>query len=181
MKDRYAGDPALCAKRVRRSTALVAARSRRRRYFPLPRTAADICVRTVRKGSGLRFQVIAADGPGRTIHCVRLPSTAGNWQSRWSKRHYLWRGQCGRCGRSRPAIFWHTGDTDQCRPLAWISSRQAVPNPRTGHRTSRPPWWPIDTASEPRSRSYVRLGPPAVSNVQGVACKGSQAAPRGYR
>jgi hypothetical protein len=47
------------------------------RYFPLPRTAADICVRTVRKGPAIRFQVIAADGPGRTIHCVRLPSTAG--------------------------------------------------------------------------------------------------------
>jgi hypothetical protein len=77
MKDRYAGDPALCAKRVRRSTALMAARSRRRGYFPLPRTAADICVRTVRKGPAIRFQVIAADGPGRTIHCVRLPSTAG--------------------------------------------------------------------------------------------------------
>ena len=50
MKDRYAGDPPLCAKRVRRSTALMAARPRRRGYFPLPRTAADICVRTVRKG-----------------------------------------------------------------------------------------------------------------------------------
>ena len=78
MKDRYAGDPALCAKRVRRSTALMAARSRRRGYFPLPRTAADICVRTVRKGPAIRFQVAAVDGPGRTIHCVRLPSTAGN-------------------------------------------------------------------------------------------------------
>jgi hypothetical protein len=77
MKDRLAGDLALCAKRVRRSTALMAARSRRRGYFPLPRTAADICVRTVRKGPAIRFQVIAADGPGRTIHCVRLPSTAG--------------------------------------------------------------------------------------------------------
>jgi hypothetical protein len=53
----------------------MAARSRRRGYFPLPRTAADICVRTVRKGPA--FQGIAADGPGRTIHCVRLPSTAG--------------------------------------------------------------------------------------------------------
>jgi putative tryptophan/tyrosine transport system substrate-binding protein len=36
-----------------------------------PRTAADICVRTVRKGPAIRFQVITADGPGRTIHCVR--------------------------------------------------------------------------------------------------------------
>jgi hypothetical protein len=64
MKD-YAGDPALCAKRVRRS--LMAARSRRRGYFPLPRTAADICVRTVRKGPAIRFQVIAADGLGRML------------------------------------------------------------------------------------------------------------------
>ena len=55
------------------------------RYFPLPRTAADICVRTVRKGPAIRFQVIAADGPSRTIHCVRLPSTAGNWRSRWTQ------------------------------------------------------------------------------------------------
>jgi hypothetical protein len=77
MKDRYAGDPPLCGKRVRRSTALMAARSRRRGYFPLPRTAADICVRTVRKGPAIRFQVIAADGPDRTIHWVRLPFTAG--------------------------------------------------------------------------------------------------------
>jgi hypothetical protein len=36
----------------------------RRGYFPLPRTAADICVRTVRNGPAIRFQVIAADGPG---------------------------------------------------------------------------------------------------------------------
>jgi hypothetical protein len=85
MKDRYTGDPALCAKRVRRSTALMAARSRRRGHFPLPRTAADICVRSVRKGPAIRFQVIAADGPSRTIHCVRLPSTAGNWRSRWTQ------------------------------------------------------------------------------------------------
>ena len=63
----------MCAKRVRRSTALMAARSRRRGYFPLPRTAADICVRTVRKGPAIRFQVIAADGPGQD-HPLR-PST----------------------------------------------------------------------------------------------------------
>jgi hypothetical protein len=43
-----------------------------------------------------RFQVIAADGPGRTIHCVRLPSAAGNWQSRLDTRDYLLRGRCGR-------------------------------------------------------------------------------------
>ena len=60
MKDRYAGDPALCAKRVRRS--LMAARPGGV-VIPLPRTAADICVRTVRKGPAIRFQVIAADGP----------------------------------------------------------------------------------------------------------------------
>ena len=51
------------------------------------------------------------------------PSTAsvyrpppGNWQSRWSTRDYLLRGRCGRCGRSRPAIFWRTGDTEKAVP-----------------------------------------------------------------
>jgi hypothetical protein len=105
---------------VRRSTALMAARSRRRGYFPLPRTAADICVRTVRKGPAIRFQVIAADtvpvGPS-TASVYRPPP--GNWQSRWSTGDYLLRGPCGRCGRSRPAIFWRTGDTT---PF-WLAAR----------------------------------------------------------
>jgi hypothetical protein len=51
------------------------------------------------------------------------PSTAsvyrpppGNWQSRLNTREYLLRGQCGRCGRSRPAIFWRTDDTEKAVP-----------------------------------------------------------------
>ncbi len=88
--------------------------------FSAARTAADICVRTVRKGPAIRFQVIAADGRPSTASVYRPP---GNWQSRWNTRDYLFRGRCGRRGRSRPAIFWRTGDTDQCRP--WPGS-QAV-------------------------------------------------------
>jgi hypothetical protein len=86
----------------------------RRGYFPLPRTAAEICVRTVRNGPAIRFQVIAADGPGSTASVYRPPP--GNWQSRWSTRDYLLRGQCGRCGRSRPDVFWRTGDREKAVP-----------------------------------------------------------------
>ena len=47
----------------------------------------------------------------------------GNWQSRWSTRDYLLRGQCGRCGRSCPDVFWRTSDTEKAVPaLASISA-----------------------------------------------------------
>jgi hypothetical protein len=45
--------------------------------FPLPRTAAEICVRTVRAVPPFRFQVIAADGPGSTASVYRPPQATG--------------------------------------------------------------------------------------------------------
>jgi hypothetical protein len=107
MKDRYAGDPALCAKSARALD----------RAYGRPVQAAWLFSAAQNGGRYLRphrpqgpRHSISSDCRGRS----RVgPSTAsvhrpppGNWQSRCSTRDYLLRGQCGRCGRSRPAIFW---------------------------------------------------------------------------
>jgi hypothetical protein len=126
--------------------ALMAARSRRRGYFPLPRTAADICVRTVRKGPAIRFQVAAADGPGRTIHCVRLPSTAGQL--------------------AKP--LEHKGLS-----LARIMRTVRTVENRSGHRERRS-WLPIATASEPRS-SWRCAGTTSTSPQGACTCAGPRA------
>ena len=86
MKDRYAGDPALCAKRGRRSTALMAARSRAWLF-------------SAAQNGGRYLRPHRPQGPRHSISsdCRRTvpvgPSTAsvyrpppGNWQSRWSTK-----------------------------------------------------------------------------------------------
>jgi len=91
VKDRYTGAAALCAKRVRRSTGLMAALVQAAWLFFAAQNGGRYLRPHRPQGPAVRFLVIAADGPSRTIHCVRLPSTAGNWQSRWSTRDYLLR------------------------------------------------------------------------------------------
>jgi hypothetical protein len=66
-----------------RSTALMAARSRRGGYFPLPRTAADICVRTVRKGPAVERIPPLAFGPA---------PPAGRAHIRRAARRLVWLG-----------------------------------------------------------------------------------------
>jgi hypothetical protein len=82
MKDRYAGDP-LC---VQRGCGA-------RLWPPGPRGVVIFCCperwpifasAASARAPAIRFQVIAADGPGRTIHCVRLPSTGKAVGTQWT-------------------------------------------------------------------------------------------------
>ena len=123
MKDRYGGDP-LC---VQGGWALD-------RAYRRPVQAAWLFSAAQNGGRYLRphrpqgpRHSISRDCRGRSpvgpssASVYRPPP--GNWQSRWSTRDYLLRGQCGRCGRSRPAIFWRTGDTEKAVPALLDLSR----------------------------------------------------------
>jgi hypothetical protein len=82
-----------------------------------------ICVRTVCSGLGVGFQRVGADGQSAALAAIVRPTVRiVGYRPRGRNREAVggigFRRGCGRCGRSRPGVFWRGmapggGDVDR--------------------------------------------------------------------
>jgi hypothetical protein len=97
----------------------------------------------------------------------RLPSAIYRPASRWTAMSNFWLGQCGRCGRSRPDVFWRGRQAQPAREgTRRVRSTLGLSLRSRGNRTSG-----VASFSRLSAASHSRLNArPRLPDQKSAAC-----------